>query len=436
MIGRKSIALVMLLLASLTLAACWSINVDSRIANSGTSNATSGSSYPSSGSSYTDPEYSYSYPESSYAATEGYYVSGKMLHAGGTAYFVYRDYYQMFIRIFMIDDKEDAIPKELCRIQCSDDEYVHVELIAVQNRTLYFYETLSKIGDEQTVGGVESLCLKSLDLKNIESEPVIIELYLNPEAPTPEVLTERYQNKDYSLSFDVLLNLFVSCVVEKNYVYTFFATGINYTLNETLLFQLDYTSGKVTCTEGAALMSEVRWYIFDVKDGYIYFGRYEFDSNTQSMKNAYCRADITDLKEEILVESGESKVLMWGKVINNSLFYFLEDRTNKEEQAKFCCLNLATKKETVLSTTLMSPDSTYGVPGAVGDTFYYFDKRSLRCFNLDGSNDRILIKSSDYSERYLLIVTDHWIYYTQDNRLYRVRPDATSFPTESLIMPS
>jgi hypothetical protein len=117
-------------------------------------------------------------------------------------------------------------------------------------------------------------------------------------------------------------------------------------------------------------------------------------------------------------------------VVDGNLYYayFFFDESNAAFTYQYHRIDLSTGIDTLMI------EGDYYQFNVVGDTSYYFDGADLRACDLDGQNDRLIARGydSDSTYKHTLHNSGDWLFYSADDKYYRMKPDESAFPANSL----
>jgi len=345
--------------------------------------------------------------------------------SNSTTYRALTDFENKTARIIRIDDADDAKVQELYRSSFSDYDIGFISLWPLEDDALYFREYFEKIVRGETSGEILAIentsSFKMLDLSSEDNQPATMQMSFKQGTTIPRQFVTAFRdayNRDltpYDLGFSRRIGSYSYAILANSFMY-----------DKVLLFQLDWDSFEVECFEGAPLDMSGFWRTLRTDEDYVYFQIHN-EVGTQGLY----RADLYGFERECLITKealGEATVGFF-RVKDNFAFYSLHGYSWDLRR-----LDMSTKEEAVILTAGIE-SLHYTV---ADDRVFYFQNGDLRSCNHDGSDNRLLIKNNE-DDRYIsdMFISDSglWIYYVQDGKLYRVSPDATSLPTESLDMP-
>ena len=322
-----------------------------------------------------------------------------MLRVGTMTYFVSNMDNELYPKILMIDEDEDATAQILYTAEY-ETGLIYIYLTCGLEGFLFFREFHYEVYDD---GCYAYTVLKSINLSSTNKEAKEIPLHIKDGQTVPSRLAQSYQRK-YGERLTPGRLFDENCfTIEQEGRYLYTCLGDPSLYDKLLLFRIDCTSGEVDYIEGDTLDADERWYIKIAKGDQVYLLK-TVDKTYEGLYTAI----ISDLSTKKLIDlSGER--FFSGKIVDNKLYYLISDYSTDEPIYFLQQYDLASTKQAVI---LETPRVEFNI---VGDTIFYsvFFSEELRSCRLDGSNDRLVEEYSDIINLNRICISGQWVYFRQ-----------------------
>ncbi|MDR0514389.1 MAG: hypothetical protein LBG81_04420 [Coriobacteriaceae bacterium] len=361
-------------------------------------------------------------------------IGGSFLRSGNATYICNNDYDRKVAQILRVDDSKDAKPEELYSESYSGNDSLSFRMVAVHNNKLYF-----TFNDYRSDRNKTRHYLMALDLGNPDAKPQKVTLSWKKDFEIPESISWRLGDdveKDDVFSYAGLFG------IEGSKLYLRFY-GLESDYTEEPILMVDLGDESITYFENTLLGYHEGWSPRFIKDGSVYYLRYDKDYEISGLFKAGLGSDIT--REDELLGEGIFKPMGMGgeegeeyanpvALSGNTLYYnkiFIEKGWNYKYT--LCSIDLGSKDEKDVIAT--KENGRYRSNYNITDGYvYYFDEGDLRRCKADGSGgDELLARSyGSSSYKYALFVSGDWLYYEQGGDYYRMKKDEGDFPSKSL----